>query len=200
MDLSFLFSGLGGAALSASVTLYVSHRMKPKPTGLAYELTKKMRVLLQKSEAEYYFMRSAQENYDLARLIYTESGAEIIATSFNENPENYGEGDLARCSRNGSLFTRITCEEVCSGESIQRSKKTLGLILRGAKLVVVPRAAAISKIDGMFCRFSDSSSLCMVAFRDPANHQKNRGCVFRDGIADGFFDYYKGVADFYPES
>jgi hypothetical protein len=66
-------------------------------------------------------------------------------------------------------------------------------------LVVVPKAELITKIDGIFCRFKDSSCLCLVAFRDPDDPEKNQGVVFRDGIAEGFFEYYKAVAMNYAQ-
>ena len=197
--LNILVGGLGGAIISAVVALYIFHNSKPKQTGLAYELLGKLQFLLKTTAAEYYFTKSVDENYHVARLIYQEADADVIATAFNENPENYGESDLARGYRYGSHFTRITCHDVCPEPSAKVCKKTLTKILRGSKLIVIPRGEAITKIDGVFCRFRDSTYLCAISFRNPESLEKNKGVVFRDGIAEGFFEYYKFIADKYGE-
>lgn len=195
--LNIMFGGFGGALIAASVALYIHHSTKPKSTGLAYGLLKKLQFLLKSSESEYYFTKSADENYQVAKLIYSDSDAEIIATAFNENPEKYGESDVARGFRYASLFTRITSNDVCPTESAENVKTTMQKILRGSRLVVASDSDHITKIDGIFCRFKDSSYLCAIAFRDPKNIDKNKGVVFRDGIAEGFFEYYKLIADKY---
>ena len=106
----------------------------PKPAGLAYNLLKKLQFLLKSSASEYYFTKSADENYQVAKLIYSDSDAEIIATAFNENPEIYGESDIARGFRYGSLFTRITSNDVCNSESADKVRKTMQKIVRGSNL------------------------------------------------------------------
>ncbi len=184
--LNVIFGGIGGVIIGSIVALFIHYSSKPKKTGMAYELLKKLRFLLKNSEAEYYFTKSANENYQVARLIYSDADAEIIATAFNENPEIYGESDLARGFRYGSLFTRITCEDICPPISIENCKKYLSKILRGSTLVIVPKGEPITKIDGIFCRFKDDSYLCAISFRDPKDVNKNKGVVFRDGMAEGF--------------
>jgi hypothetical protein len=195
--LNIIFGGIGGVILASAIALYIHFSVKPKRSGLAYALLKKLQFLLKDSDAEYYFTKSANENYQVARLIYSDADAEIIATAFNENPEVYGESDLARGFRYGSLFTRITCEDICSAQSALHCKTIMAKILRGSSLVVIPRGEAITKIDGIFCRFKDDSHLCAISFRDPQNIEMNKGVVFRDGIAEGFFAYYKSITEKY---
>ncbi len=194
-----MLGGIGGVIIASIVALYIHFSSRPKKTGLAYELLKKLRFLLKNSEAEYYFTESADENYQVARLIYSDADAEIITTAFNENPEIYGESDLARGFRYGSLFTRITCEDICPRNSIENCKKNLSKILKGSTLTVIPRGEPITKIDGIFCRFKDDSYLCAISFRDPQDSNKNKGVVFRDGMAEGFFNYYKNIIEKYKD-
>jgi len=192
-----MFGGIGGVIIGSIVALYIHFSSKPKKNGLAYALLKKLQFLLKISEAEYYFTKTANENYQVARLIYSDADAEIIATAFNENPETYGESDLARGYRYGSLFTRITCEDICPSQSVTHCRAIMDKILRGSNLIVVPSGEAITKIDGIFCRFKDDTHLCAISFRDPQNIEKNKGVVFRDGIAEGFFAYYKSITEKY---
>jgi hypothetical protein len=191
--LNATLGGIGGVIIASIVALFIHFSSKPKKTGLAYELLKKLRFLLKNSEADYYFCKSANENYHVARLIYSDADAEIIATAFNENPETYGELDIVRDFRYGSLFTRITCEDICSSQSIENCRKNMSKILRGSTLVVVPKNDPITKIDGIFCRFKDDSYLCAISFRDPQKSEDNKGIVFRDGMAESFFNYYKTI-------
>lgn len=197
--LNLALAGFGGALITGAVTLFVHYQTNPRPSGLAYSLLKKLQFLLKQSQSEYYFTKSADENYQVAKLIYTDSDAEIIATAFNENPEKYGESDIARGYRYGSLFTRVTSEDVCSKQSEEKCRAVMNKILRGSQLVVIPSDDPITRIDGIFCRFKDSSYLCAIAFRDPDNIDKNRGVVFRDGIAEGFFEYYKQLSEKYAQ-
>jgi len=197
--LNIFLGGLGGAIITAGVSLYILNATNPKPTGQAYALLTKLQFLLKQEKSEYYFTKSADENYDVAKLIYSDSDAEIIATAFNEDPEKYGEGDIARGYRYGSLFTRITSDDVCPTSSQEKCRTVMKKILRGSHLVVIPQSEHITRIDGIFCRFKDSSYLCAIAFRDPSNSDKNKGVVFRDGIAEGFFEYYKLLAETYAQ-
>jgi len=196
--LKILVGGLGSTLITAGVTL-VFHKSKSKPTGLSYELLKKLQFLLKTTEAEYYFTKSSNENRNVASLIFQNADADVIATAFNENPEKYGEGDPALGFRYGSHFTRITCQDVCSDSSAVTCKKTLDKSLRGSMLIVIPQGEPITKIDGIFCRFKESSYLYAVAFRDPENIDENKGVVFRNGIAEGFFEYYEYIAKKYGE-
>ena len=84
---NIFFGGFGGAFIASLVALYIHYSKNPKPAGLAYNLLKKLQFLLKSSASEYYFTKSADENYQVAKLIYSDSDAEIIATAFNENPE-----------------------------------------------------------------------------------------------------------------
>ena len=124
----------------------------------------------------------------------------MIATAFNENLEKYGEADVARGFRYGSLFTRITSSDICPSKSAEKVETTMQKILRGCNFVVVPESEHITRIDGIFCRFKDSSYWCVIAFRDPKNIDKNKGVIFRDGIAEGFYEYYKIITDEYFKS
>jgi hypothetical protein len=51
----------------------------------------------------------------------------------------------------------------------------------------------------MFCSFADNTFLSFVAFHNPLNPEKNRGAIFRDGIAKSFFEYYEEIADKYKD-
>ena len=68
-------------------------------------------------------------------------------------------------------------------------------ILKGSNLIVVPENAFITKIDGIFSKLSDDSYLTFIAFRNHEKPEKNKGVIFRDGIAKGFFEYYKKIIE-----
>ena len=196
MDIAnILMGGLGGAVISATVTYWVFLKSRKLPSGKAYEILKQLHKRLKEPEGEYYFAKSADDNYGVARDIYALSDGEIVATAFHENPEKYGENDLVRSFKYGSLFTRITAEEVCSGESLEQARRTLQEIRKGASLVIVPKGEAYTRIDGIFCHFHDDTYLSFVSFRDPDDPSRNRGVIFRDGIAESFFNYYNDLAE-----
>jgi len=80
--------------------------------------------ILEEPEGEYHFTRSADDNYHAANHIYNHADGKIIATAFHENTSTYGERDLARAFKyGGSLFTRITCQEVCDAESEKKARE-----------------------------------------------------------------------------
>jgi len=89
----------------------------------------------------------------------------------------------------------LTGEEVCGLESEEKAREFLSNILKGSTLVVIPRGEAITRIDGIFCRFNDNTHLSFIAFRYPKDPSKNKGVVFRDGIAQSFFEYYQGLRE-----
>jgi hypothetical protein len=62
---------------------------------------------------------------------------------------------------------------------------------------VIPAGERYVRLDGIFCRFNDSTHLCFFAFSDPKEARKNRGLVFRDGIAHQFFEYFDALAQQY---
>ena len=183
------FGGIGGAAITAGVTLWIHQRSKKLPSGKAYEIIKKLERRLNEPEGEYHFTKSSDENYEVASEIYKEANGDVIATAFHENPVDYGvKGDIARsiqCS-----FSRITAEEVCDNNSTVEAIANLNKIKPGASLIVVPKGEKFTRIDGMFCRLKDGSHLAFITFRNASNPSLNRGVVFRDGIAEGFYDYY----------
>ena len=199
--LNIIFSGLGGAIIAAAVAYYIYLKSKKPPTGKAYEILKGLGKILEEPEGEYYFTRSADDNFKVANHIYNHADGEIIATAFHEDPSTYGERDLARSFKyGGSLFNRITCEEVCDSESAKKARDSLSKILKGSALVVIPRGEAITRIDGIFCRFNDNKHVSFIAFRHPKDPSKNRGAIFRDGIAKSFFEYYEGIIEKYAKS
>ncbi|GAH28128.1 unnamed protein product, partial [marine sediment metagenome] len=51
------------------------------------------------------------------------------------------------------------------------------------------KGEAITRIDGIFCRFNDNTHLSFIAFRHSKDPSKNRGVIFRDGIAIIFHKY-----------
>ena len=199
--LKIIFGGIGGAIISASVTYYIFHKGQktPKPQkGKAYEILQGLGKLLEEPQGEYYFTRSADDNFHVANHIYSHADGDIVATAFHEDPSSYGEWDLARSFKyGGSLFNRITCEEVCDKESEKKSRQILSNILKGSSLIVIPKGEAITRVDGIFCRFNDDSHLSFVTFRHPLDPKKNRGVIFRDGIAEVFYEYYKGLIEKY---
>jgi len=196
--LYILFSGIGGAIITAGVAYYIYLKSKKPPTGKAYEILKGLGKILEEPEGEYYFTRSADDNFNVANHIYNHADGGIIATAFLEDPSTYGERDLARAFKyGGSLFTRITCEEVCDTESEIKARESLSKILKGSTLVIIPKGEAITRIDGIFCRFNDNTHLSFIAFRHSKDPSKNRGIIFRDGIAKSFFEYYEGQIEKY---
>jgi len=196
--LYFFFSGIGGAIITAGVAYYIYLKSKKPPAGKAYEILKGLGKILEEPEGEYYFTRSADDNFHVANHIYNHADGGIIATAFHEDPSTYGERDLARAFKyGGSLFTRITCEEVCDTESEIKARESLSKILKGSTLVIIPKGEAITRIDGIFCRFKDNTHLSFIAFRHSKDPSKNRGVIFRDGIAKSFFEYYEGQIEKY---
>jgi hypothetical protein len=197
----YILSGLTGAALTAGMSYYIYTKSKKTPSGKSYEILKGLGKILEEPQGEYYYTRSSNDNYFVANHIYSHADGEIIATAFNEDPSTYGERDLVRMFKyGGSLFTRITCEEVCSGESIEIAEKSLYAILKGSSFVVVPRGELLTRIDGIFCRFNDNTYLAFVAFRDAQDPSKNKGVIFRDGIANYYFEYFHAVKGKYERS
>lgn len=202
MDIiNIVFGGIGGAIIAAVVTYYIYLKSKKPPTGKAYEILKGLGKILREPEGEYYFTRSVDDNFHVANHIYSHADAKIIATAFHEDPSTYGERDLARSFKyGGSLFARLTCEEVCGLESEKKAREFLSNILKGSTLVVIPRGETITRIDGIFCRFNDNTYLSFIAFRDAKDPSKNTGVIFRDGIAQSFFEYYQGLIEKYAKS
>jgi hypothetical protein len=186
--------------VSAVVAYYIHLKSRKPPHGRAYEILQALGKMLQEPDGEYYFTRSADDNFHVANHIYNHADGEIIATAFNEDPSTYGERDLARSFRyGGSLFTRITCEEVCGPESQKKAEEFLSNILKGSTFVVIPRGQAITRLDGIFCRLGDDTHLSFLAFRHPTDPKKNKGVIFRDGIARSFFDYHLGLVEKYAK-
>ena len=201
MDIiNLILSGIGGGIITGAVAYYIYLKSKKPPTGKAYEILKGLGKILEEMGGEYYFTRSADDNFHVANHIYNHADGEIIATALHEDPSTYGERDLARSFKyGGSLFARITCEEVCDSKSEEKARESLSKILKGSTLLVIPKGEAITRIDGIFCRFNDNSHLSFIAFRHPKDPDKNRGAIFRDGIAKSFFEYYEGIIEKYAE-
>ncbi len=202
--INILFGGIGGAIISALVAYYIYVKSKKPPTGKAYEILKGLGKVLREPEGEYYFTRSADDNFHVANHIYSHADGEMIATAFHEDPSTYGERDLARSFKyGGSLFSRITCEEVCGSESEKKAGELLSNILKGSTLIVIPKGEAITRMDGIFCRLSDDTHLSFVAFRHPKDPSRNKGVIFSDrgdGIARSFFEYYQAIIEKYANS
>jgi len=199
--LKVIFGGIGGALIAAGIAYYIYHKSKRPPTGRAYEILKGLGKMLKEPEGEYYFTRSADDNFDVANHIYSHADGEVIATAFHEDPSTYGERDLARTFKyGGSLFTRLTCGEVCDSESKEKAKEYLSNALKGATLIVIPKGESFTRIDGIFCRFNDDTHLSFIAFRYNDDPSKNKGVVFRDGIAQRFFEYYQEITTKYKNS
>lgn len=203
--LDILFGGFGGAiigaVISASVVYYIYVKSKKPPTGKAYEIFKGLGKILEEPQGEYYFTRSADDNFHVANHIYSHADGGIIATAFHEDPSTYGERDLARAFKyGGSLFSRITCEEVCGLESEKKARESLSNIHKGSTFIVLPKGEAVTRIDGIFCRFNDTTHLSFISFRHPIDPSKNKGVIFRDGIAKIFFEYYEGLIEKHAKS
>jgi len=197
--INIIFGGFGGAIVAAIVAYVIHRQSQEKPTGKAYEILQELGKLLEKPRGEYYFAKSATDNYKIAQLIYGKSDGDIISTTFNENPKIYGEtSDLIRLyNYGGSLVTRITCRNVCSIVDEVDVKSAMQTNLKGSNLIVIPETAYITKIDGIFSKLSDDSYLTFIAFRNNDNPEKNKGVIFRDGIAKGFYEYYVKMIEQY---
>jgi hypothetical protein len=172
-------------------------KSKRPPSGDAYEVLKKIGKRLKDPEGEYHFSRSATENYNIAKDIYSLSDGNVICTAFHENPLIYGPSDLVRCFRYGSLLRRITSEEFCNQASQEETRTNLHEACSGAKLIVIPMGQPYTRIDGIFCRYHDGTNLAFVAFRDPEHIEENMGVIFRNGIAEYFYEYYNKLATKY---
>ncbi|MFH2002934.1 MAG: hypothetical protein ABIK28_24925 [Planctomycetota bacterium] len=193
--LNWIFGGLGGAVLTAIVAWAIHKQSIPRPSGRAWELLKGLNRVLGKQEGEVYFTQSAQDHYQVAAYLYGNADGKVIGTAFHEDPANYGNTDLVNAFQyGGALFTRITCEEVCPSASATAARTNLENIQRGATLVVIPAGKMFVRFDGIFCRLKDGSHLCLLSFRNPVDPKKNKGVVFRDGMAKNFFEYYESLA------
>jgi len=194
--LEIFLGGLGGAIISAIVTIYI-HRKTNKhiPKGKAYKLLKELGKILKLVDGDFIFIKSGKDNYMVANHIYSKADCEIIATAFHEDPARYGDMDLVKAFKyGGSLFKRITCEQVCNKNSQKIAASNLSKILPGSEFVVIPKEVRCTKIDGIFCKFNDDTYLTFIAFRDPEGIEENKGVIFRDGVADKFYEYYKSLA------
>ncbi len=191
-----LFGGIVGAIIAAIVALFIHFSGKPKRRGMAYKVLRDLRKRLETPKGEYCRTKTSDDNYEIAQHLYNNVEGEIIATAFNENPANYGGSDLVRFFHQ-TKFTRLTCEDVCDQHSYTIAKENLLNIHKGASFIVIPKGEKYVRVDGMFCRFRDETYICFLAFHNPSNPQTNRGIIFREDIAESFFDYYKDLADKY---
>jgi len=191
-----IIGAIAGALITAAVALYIHFSGKPKQRGMAYKVLHDLKKQLETPKGEYCRTKSADDNYEIAQHLYKTVEGEIIATEFHENPANYGENDLVRLFRHRD-FTRLTCEDVCNISSREIATKNLLKVHKGASLIVIPQAEKYVRVDGMFCRFRDETYLCFLAFRNPSDPRGNRGIIFREDIAESFFDYYKELAERY---
>ncbi len=191
-----IVGAIAGALITAVVALYIHFSGKPKRRGMAYKVLRGLKKKLETPEGEYCRTKSADDNYEIAQHLYRTVQGEIIATAFHEDPANYGENDLVRLFHHRD-FTRLTCEDVCNKDSQEIAMKNLSKVHKGASLIVIPQREKYVRLDGMFCRFRDESYLSFLAFRNPSDPRGNRGIIFREDIAESFFDYYKELAERY---
>lgn len=196
-----LFSGLGSAIISAGLTYYVFIKSRKPPSGKAYEILKKIGKRLKDPEGEYLIGTSAKQNREIAKIIYGEADGSVIGTAFLEDPANYKQSDLSKNLMNrAEKFVRLTCEDVCSSESYKKCKENMEQLLPKSKLIVIPHGVIFSRIDGTFCRLSDNSYLALVSFHDPKETKDNQAVVFRDGIAENYFNYYNELCKRFEDS
>jgi hypothetical protein len=188
-----LLASLVSLAIGILVTYLFYKLSKPGRNTKAYKLLRGFSRFLGKPLGEYYFTGSKEYNYRVAKYIYENADEQIIATSFNEDPSIYGKNDLAILIKDKANFTRLTNREVCGKESEKLVKKNISQFLKGSSLVIIPKDLSYTRIDGIFCKFGDDSYLTFFAFRDPQNTQKNKGVIFRNGIAKSYFEYYESL-------
>ena len=197
--LGIILGGVGGSVVSSVAAYGIYLKSQKPPSGAAYQILKKIGKRLREPEGEYYFSKSVDANYEIAKEIYGSADGYIISTAFSENPAVYGMGDLARGFKYGSLLRRITAEDVCTPKSQAKASENLEKSCRGACLIVIPKASSYNRIDGMFCKFHDDTYLTFVAFRVPEDGSSSRGVIFRDGIAEQFYEYYDALANKHTE-
>lgn len=190
-------SGFAGAVLTAIVAVAFYRKKNSPPTGRAYQALMKLDRKLQDPEGEYHFTPTSDSIFHLVKDLYSISDGEVIATAFHEDPAKYGKSDLVRGFRSCESFTRITSEEICKKQSQEAARESLEAVKKGSTFVVIPRGEAYTRIDGIFCRFRDGTHLSFMSFQDPENPTLNKGVIFRDGIAQYFFDYYFKIARHY---
>lgn len=191
-----IIAALIGAIISAAVSLYIHFSGRPKQSGMAFEVLRDLKKKLETPKGEYCRTKTADDNYEIAQHLYKTVEGEIIATAFHEDPANYGENDLVRLFHQRD-FTRLTCEDVCNKASQEIAKDYLSKLHKGASLIVIPQGEKYVRVDGMFCKFRDETYLCFLSFRNPSDNKENRGIIFREDIAESFFDYYKELAKRY---
>ena len=200
--LNIIFGGVGGAVIGSIISGLIAYsiyrKSKRPPTGKAYEILKGLGKRLREPEGEYHLTRSSDDNFKVASHIYSHADGPTIATTFHDDPSTYGEIDLVRSFKfGGSLFTRITSDDVCGPSSAEIATESLSRILKGSNLVVIPRNEAFTRMDGIYCRLSDDTHLSFLTFRDPENKGRNKGIFIRDGIAETMFEYYETIARTY---
>jgi len=195
-----IFDGFVGALIGAVVTIVLYFLSKEKPSGQAYKILRELGKSLQKPKGEYYFTRTSNDNKQVANTIFHRSNEKVIATSFNENPIKYGEGDLISFYKyGGSNIYRITSRDICPEKDEKIIRETMNKVLKGSNLIIIPSDVHITKIDGIFTRQQDDTFLTFIAFHNPLNSTKNCGVIFRDGIAKSFFEYYENLIELYDK-
>lgn len=188
-----------GSSITAIVALYIHFSRQPKRRGMAYKVLRDLKKKLESPKGEYCRTKTSDDNFEIAQHLYKKVEGEIVATAFHENPAIYGNNDLARLFQQKRL-TRLTCEEICDKDSQNIARVNLSKVHKGASLVVIPKGEKYVRLDGMFCRFRDETYLCFIAFRNPSDPQANRGIIFREDIAESFFDYFKELANKYQNN
>lgn len=189
-------SGLIGALITATVTLFIYFHSRRRRRGKAHKVLQELKRHFEATKGDYCQTKTTTDNRDVAHSLYMKTDKEIVSTAFNENPAIYGAGDFAQHFQSRD-FTRITTADVCDPQSQQKAKDNLSTAHPGGRLIVIPSGVNVMKIDGMFCKFDDDTYLAFLSFRNAKNTAKNSGVVFTDNLAERFFDYYKAMAEEY---
>jgi len=151
-------SGLIGSIITAMVTLFIYFHARFKKRGKAHKVLRELKKHFESTKGDYCYTKSANDNRDVAHQLFMKTDKEIIATSFNENPAIYANGDFAQHFQSRD-FTRITCSDICDKDSQITALANLKSVHPGGKLVVLPDKIHFMKIDGMFCKFGDETYL-----------------------------------------
>ena len=197
---SMLVGALAGVVAGAVVVLLLRRGKGPRASGAAAGIMRALGKAGSVSAQACVFSGSARGERGIIEAVYRMADGETIATAFFEDPAALGQDDPARALEQGyALLTRITCDDVCDRESVDRARESMREFLPGARLVPVPMDEAFTRLDGVFCKLADHSFLALVTLRGPSAPADNRSVVFSGDAARQLFDQYRALANEYRD-
>ena len=187
--------GVGGNILSN--VLY--NRYIGKSKGNCYDFLRERKKRLKNENLSFYFPESSQDNYEIANDIFGDKRIEsLIAIAFNEDPNNYGDGDLMRLRvGNQGASYRIVPEEICNKESQSSIRNRFEHFNVNAELIVVPKGTPkISWDNSIHVKFADETYLSFKSKQLPSSTREHSGYFLTGEIAQKEMEYWRNVIDY----